>query len=166
MCCLKTLRCCGCAESIGGAVHAFPFPTQQERDESAKICSQTSTSVRFLSFLLSLSLSLPSLLTSPPSSSLILYAYWQYASQFMALHTIPSLPPANQRPKHHRRERERESKRQAKTELIRNPQIWVPIVGKEGEKKLEEWMKKRKDTKMPTVFLLSKTVVQNYWAMT
>lgn len=58
---------------------------------------------------LSFSHTLPSFLTSAPSSILIPYAYWQHASRFMALHTIPSLPPANQRSKHHRRERMRQS---------------------------------------------------------
>lgn len=58
---------------------------------------------------LSLSHTPPSFLTSAPSSILIPYAYWQHASRFMALHTIPSLPPANQRSKHHRRERTRRS---------------------------------------------------------
>lgn len=47
---LKRLHGCGSAASIGGAVHAFPFPPQQEKDKSAKKCSQTSKSVRYLSF--------------------------------------------------------------------------------------------------------------------
>lgn len=62
----------------------------------------------------------------------------------MALHTIPSLPPANQRPKHHRKEREQETgkDRADKKSTEMSADSW-----KRGRKETIEVNEKTKDTK-------------------
>lgn len=101
-----------------------------KRDKSAKICSQTSMAVSLslvLTLPFSLSLSSPDLSTILQSHPLCILTTCLsvYGPAYHPF--ITTCEPKTQTPLEIERKREREQEEKGETELIRNPQRWVPI---------------------------------------